>query len=78
MDFVLRVSSFPGHDSGSRLTRVLDAIEKSSFRYMQKTGRSVVLVIDDINCLNVSMPGALDKIKEKAKLWADTNTVKVR
>jgi len=77
MDFILRVSSFPRQDSDSRLVRVLDAIEESSFRYMQETGRPVVLIIDGINFLKGSMPGALDKIKEKAKLWADTNTVKV-
>lgn len=74
----MKVSSFPRQDSESRLTRVLDAIEESSFLYMQKYGRPVVLVIDGIENLAVSMPGALDKVMEKAKLWADTNTVKVR
>jgi hypothetical protein len=77
MDFVMRVSSFPRQDSESRLTRVLNAIEESSFKYMQETGRPVVLIIDGINTLNAAMPGALDKLMEKAKLWADANTVKV-
>lgn len=73
----MRVSSFPRQDSESRLTRVLNAIEESSFKYMQETGRPVVLIIDGINTLNAAMPGALDKLMEKAKLWADANTVKV-
>jgi len=77
MDYVMRVSSFPRQDSESRLTRVLHAIEESSFRYMQKTGRPVVLIIDGINSLPSSMPQALEKLMEKAKLWADSNTVKV-
>jgi hypothetical protein len=76
MDYVMRVSSFPRQDSESRLTRVLNAIEESSFLYLQETGRPVVLIIDGINTLNASMPGALDKMMEKAKLWADSNTVK--
>jgi len=44
---------------------------------MQETGRPVVLIIDGANSLPGQMPGALEKIQDKAKLWADTNTVKV-
>jgi len=77
LDYVMRIHSFPQKDDDSRLTRVLDAIEKSSFMYMQENGRPVVLIIDGANSLPAHMPGALEKIQDKAKLWADTNTVKV-
>lgn len=56
---------------------MLDAIEKSAFDYLQQTGRPAVLVIDGINSLSLSMPDVLERIQEKAKLWADTNTVKL-
>jgi len=77
VEFLLRINSFPGKDDDARLVRVLDAIEESSFKYLKKTGRPVVLIIDGIDSLRVQMPGALEKIQDKAKLWADTNTVKV-
>lgn len=77
LDCVMRISSFPSKDQDSKLTRVLNAIEESSFRHLQKTGRPVVLVLDGVNGLSKQMPGALEKIQDKAKLWADTNTVKV-
>lgn len=77
LDFLLRIESFPKKDNDSKLIRVLDAIEKSSFLYMLKTGRPVVLIIDGINNLERHMPGALQKLQDKSKLWADANTVKV-
>jgi len=77
LDYVMRIHSFPQKDDDSRLTRVLDAIEKSSFMYMQETGRPVVLIIDGSSELPGQMPGALERVQDKAKLWADTNTVKV-
>lgn len=77
LDFVMRINSFPRRDEDSKLTRVLNAIEESSFQYLQLTGRPVVLIIDGANTLLNHMPGALEKIQDKAKLWADTNTVKV-
>ena len=77
IDFVLRIHSFPQRDDDKRLVRVLDAIEKSAFDYLQQTGRPAVLVIDGINSLSLSMPDVLERIQEKAKLWADTNTVKL-
>jgi|SRR6218665_122456 len=77
LDFVMRINSFPRRDEDSKLTRVLNAIEESSFEYLQRTGRPVILIIDGANTLLHQMPGALEKIQDKAKLWADTNTVKV-
>ncbi|ESN91777.1 hypothetical protein HELRODRAFT_165853 [Helobdella robusta] len=77
LDFVLRIESFPKKDNESKLIRVLDAIEESSFVYMLKTGKPVVIVIDGINNLVKQMPGALEKLQDKAKLWADANIVKV-
>jgi hypothetical protein len=78
VDFVMRIHSMPLRDEGHRLNRVLDAIEESAFAYMQKTGRPVVIVIDGINYLTQSRhPGTLEKLQDKAKLWADTNIVKL-
>lgn len=77
LDFVMRINSFPRRDEDSKLTRVLNAIEEASFMYLQLTGHPVVLVIDGANGLQSHQPGALEKIQDKAKLWADTNTVKV-
>ena len=76
-DYLLRIHSFPSRDDQHRLMRTLDAIEKSAFRYVKQTGRPVVLVIDGANSLTKHMPSALHKLQEKAKLWADTNIVKV-
>jgi hypothetical protein len=61
--FVMRIHSIPQRDEGNRLTRVLDAIEESSFRYMQQHGRPVVIVIDGIDYLSHNMPGALEKLQ---------------
>ena len=36
-----------------------------------------MLILDGVNYLSDNMPGALRKVQDKAKLWADTNTVKV-
>ncbi len=77
LDFVLRIHSFPQRDDHHKLTRVLDAIEKSAFQYLNKTGKPVVLVVDGVNNLSKDIPGSLEKLQEKAKLWADTNSVKV-
>jgi len=76
-DFMMRIDSFPKRDAHQKLSRVLDAIEVSAFKYTQKTGRPVVLVLDGVNNLTAHMPGALEKIQGKAKLWADMNIVKV-
>ena len=40
-------------------------------------GRPAVIVIDDTNHLATHVPGSLEKLQEKAKLWADTNIAKV-
>jgi len=77
LDFVMGIHSFPEKNDESRLTRVLYAIETSSFMYMQKTGRPVVIIIDGVDSLPGQMAGALEVIQEKAKLWSDTNTVKL-
>ena len=77
LDFVLRIHSFPSRDTHHKLTRVLDAIEASGFQYLEANGRPVVLVIDGVNSLGTHEPEILSKLQEKAKLWADTNAVKV-
>lgn len=77
LDFVMRIHSFPSRDDNNRLVRVLDAVEKSAFKYMIRSGRPIVLVFDGVNSLNSYIPGALEKLQEKAKLWADANIAKV-
>ena len=77
LDLVFHTQSMPARDDVHKLRRVLNAIELSAFRYMMKTGRPVVLVVDGVNSLPTSMPDALQILQEKAKLWADTNIAKV-
>lgn len=77
LDFVMRIHTFPQRDDRNRLIRVLDAVEKSAFKYMTTHRRPIVLVIDGANCLEQYMPGALEMLQEKAKLWADANVAKV-
>ncbi|ELU07812.1 hypothetical protein CAPTEDRAFT_193185 [Capitella teleta] len=76
-DYVLGIHSFPKKDEAHRLTRVLDAIEKSSCDYLKLTGKPVVLVIDGMDALVKYAPNTMRKLQEKAKLWADTNIVKI-
>ncbi|KAK2156979.1 hypothetical protein LSH36_201g03035 [Paralvinella palmiformis] len=75
IDFVLRINAFPEKDEHHKLLRVLDAVENAAFGYMKRTGRPAVLVIDGVNCLPRKV--VLEKLQEKAKLWADTNIVKM-
>ena len=63
VDFVMRIHSIPQRDDGNRLTRVLDAIEASSFIYMQQTGRPAVILIDGIDHLSRNMPGVLERLQ---------------
>ena len=77
VDFALRIDSFPKRDQRQKLARVLDALERSAFKYLQRTGRPVVLVIDGVGSLSTHMEGATQLLQEKAKLWADTNVIKV-
>ena len=77
LGLVFHTQSMPARDDVHKLRRVLNAIEQSVFRYMMKTGRPVVLVVDGVNSLPTSMPDALQILQEKAKLWADTNIAKV-
>ena len=74
---VFHTQSMPARDDAHKLRRVLNAIELSAFRYMMKTGRPVVLVVDGVNYLPTSEPDAPQILQEKAKLWADTNIAKV-
>ena len=46
--------------------------------YNISLGRPAVIVIDDTNHLATHVPGTLEKLQEKAKLWADTNIAKVK
>lgn len=77
LDIIWRIESIPKKDNQSKFTRVLDAIEETAFEYMVETGNPVVLVIDGINDLKKEMPGALEILQDKAKLWADANIVKM-
>jgi hypothetical protein len=77
LDYVLGIHSFPKRDDAHRLTRVLDAIEKSACAYLKATGKPAVLVIDETDTLLLNSPKIMQRLQEKAKLWADTNIVKV-
>ena len=77
LKYILQIDKFPPRDNHNKLMRVLDAIERSSFEFAHKYGRPVVIVIDGANVLTDHFPGALEKLQEKAKLWADTNICKV-
>jgi len=62
VSFVLRINSIPRRDDSNRLTRVLNAIEKSAFTYMQLYGRPAVIVIDSVDWLQKYMPTAVDHL----------------
>ncbi|ESO01245.1 hypothetical protein HELRODRAFT_174791 [Helobdella robusta] len=77
LDIVLRIESIPKKDEASKLIRVLEALEESAFVYTMKYKKPVVLIIDGIASLNRTLPGALEKIQDKAKMWADCNIIKL-
>ena len=62
-DFLMQIHAMPQRDDTNRLTRVLNAIEKSAFSYMQLYGRPVVIVIDSVDWLQKFMPAALDRLQ---------------
>jgi len=63
LDVLVQIHSMPQRDDSNRLTRVLNAIEKSSFSYMQLYGRPVVIVIDSVDWLLKYMPATLDRLQ---------------
>ena len=63
MDFLVQIDSMPQRDDPNRLTRVLNAIEKSAFSYMQLYGRPVVIVVDNVDWLLRHLPAALDRLQ---------------
>ena len=77
LDFIFRTQSSKGQDEHHRLARTLHAIEQASRRYYSNRGRPVVLVIDGVDYLADHLPGYLERIQSKAKLWADTGIAKV-
>ena len=77
LDFIFRVGHFPDRDDKSKLDRVLSAIEQAAFRYLEETGRPAVVIIDGVDSITHRMPDALRLLQEKAKMWADTNIVKM-
>ena len=62
INLATRVTRMPLRDDSNRVTRVLNAIEKSSFLYMQLYGRPVVIVIDSVDWLLKYMPATLDQL----------------
>ncbi|KAI0239630.1 hypothetical protein LSAT2_009639 [Lamellibrachia satsuma] len=77
LDCLLKIRPLPRRDEPHKLERVLDGIEESAFVYSKRFGRPAVIVVDGIDRLTRNMPEAVDKLLEKAKLWSDTNTVKM-
>ena len=71
------IAKMPLRDESHKLLRVLDAIERSSYAYAQKKKRPSVLVVDNIDHLTRHHKHILEKLLEKAKLWADSNICKV-
>jgi len=61
-DFLMHLQSMPQRDDSNRLTRVLNAIEKSAFFYMQLHGRPAVIVIDSVDWLQKYMPTVVDHL----------------
>jgi len=62
-DFLMQIHSIPQRDDSNRLTRVLNAVEKSAFSYMQLYGRPAVIVIDSVDWLQKNMPATLDRLQ---------------
>ncbi len=77
LDYIFRVGELPKKDEKTKLERVLSAIEIAAYMYLQKTGKPAVFVIDGVNWITDFMPGALERLHVKAKLWADTNVAKL-
>ena len=63
VDLLVQIDSMPQRDDSNRLTRVLNAVEKSAFSYMQWYGRPVVIVIDNVDWLLRHMPSALERLQ---------------
>jgi len=67
LNVILRINRMPLRDDSNRLTRVLNAIEKSAFAYMQMYGRPAVIVIDNIDWLLQHVPEAVDRLQVRKK-----------
>lgn len=76
---VMQMKSLPSSkDDHLKLSRVLEAIENAAYSFVKQYGRPAVIVIDNINHLTERHnDGCLEKVQEKAKLWSDTNIVKI-
>jgi len=62
-DFLMHLQSMPQRDDSNRLMRVLNAVEKSAFSYMELYGRPAVIVIDGVDWLRKNTPAALDRLQ---------------
>jgi len=76
VSLVTRISSMPRRDDSNRLSRVLNAIEKSAFYYMQLYGRPAVIVIDSVDWLQKYTPAAVDHLLVMD--CTDPNNISVR
>ena len=63
VQLLTRINSMPRRDDSNRLTRVLNAVEKSAFSYMQLYGRPVVIVIDGVDWLLKYAPSTFDRLQ---------------
>ena len=77
LKLLIHVDAFTMANENAKLTKLLKEIEITALRYVTKTRKSVVLVIDNADCLLKKMPEALEQLQTKAKLWADWSAVKV-
>ena len=64
-------------DEKVQLSNLLKEIESRALINLKKNGVQVILVIDDADNLREQIPGALELLQNKAKMWADWNMVRV-
>jgi len=69
VSLVARINSMPRRDADNRLTRVMSAIEKSAFSYMQMYGRPAVIVIDSVDLLQKQAPKTLEYLMVSRRWW---------
>ena len=77
LESVLKIKTLPAKGEHDKLARTLQAMENAASRYRRTSGKPAVVVIDGIDWLQLHMPGAIERLQEKAKLWADSGIIKV-
>ena len=71
------IRALPAKNDKEKLSRTLNAIEIAATKYRKLHNRPVVIVLDGIDKLKDRLPCCIDRLQEKAKLWADSGIVKM-